>query len=59
MDSRLLCPWDSPRKNTIVVSHSFPGMEPWSPALQADALPAEKRGVVRIFSVHLTQARVL
>ena len=41
MDSRLLCPWDSPSRNPGVGSHSFPGVEPWSPALQADALPAE------------------
>ena len=45
------CPWDSPRKNTGVGYHAptpgdlpNPGIEPWSPALQADSLPAELPG---------------
>ena len=41
---RLLCPWNSPGKNTGVGCHSLlpdPGIKPWSPALQADSLPAE------------------
>ena len=43
---RLLCPWDSPSKNTGVGCHALlqgglpdPGMEPRSPTLQADSLP--------------------
>ena len=42
-----LCPWNSPGKNTGVGSHSLlqgilnPGIEPGSPALQADSLPSE------------------
>ena len=42
---RLLCPWDSPGKNTGVGCHSLspedlpnPGMEPVFPVLQADSL---------------------
>ena len=45
---QILCPWNSPGKNTGVRSHSllqgnFPylGIEPRSPALQADSLPSE------------------
>ena len=44
----LLCPWNSPGKNTGVGCHAllqgiFPtqGTEPGSPALQADSLPSE------------------
>ena len=42
--ARLLCPWNSPSKNTGVGSHSFskgfswPSDQPSSPALQADSL---------------------
>ena len=47
---RLLCPWNSPGKNTGV-GLPFPspgdlpdlGIEPMSPALQADALTSELR----------------
>ena len=46
--ARVLCPWDSPGKNTGVGCHSplqgnfpDPGIEPRSPALQVDSLPAE------------------
>ena len=45
--ARLLCPWHSPGKNTGVGCHSFsrdlpdPGIEPRSPALQADSLLTE------------------
>ena len=46
--TRLLCPWNSSGKNTGVGSYSFlqedlpdPGMEPRSPALQADSLPSK------------------
>ena len=47
----LLWSWDSPDKNTGVGSHSFlqgnlpnSGIEPRSPALQADCLPSELPG---------------
>ena len=50
--ARLLCQWNSPGKNTGVSCHSLPrgifltpGMEPQTPALQADSLqsgPSEK-----------------
>ena len=44
--ARLLCPWNSPGKNTGVVSHSLlllpdPGLEPGSPTFWADSLPSE------------------
>ena len=48
--ARLLCPWTSPGKNTGVGCHSLlqdlpdPGIEPRSPALQADCLPLEPPG---------------
>ena len=49
--ARLLCPWDSPVRNTGVGCHALlqwiflkPGIEPGSPALQADALPREPLG---------------
>ena len=51
--TRLLCPWNSPGKNTGVDSHSrgsFPGdlpnsgIEHGSPVLQADSLPSESPG---------------
>ena len=47
----LLCPWNSPGKNTEVDSHSLlqgifqtPGIKPRSPALQMDSLPSELSG---------------
>ena len=45
----LYSPWNSPGQNTGVgsLSHlqvSNPGIEPRSPALQADSLPAEPKG---------------
>ena len=47
----LCSPWNSPGQNTGVGSlsllqgnHPNPGIEPRSPALQADSLPAEPRG---------------
>ena len=46
----LLHPWNLPDKSTGVGSHSLlqdlphPGIEPGSPALQADALPWEPSG---------------
>ena len=49
--ARLPCPWSSSGKNTGVGSHSLlqwnlpdPGVEPGSPALQVDSLPAEPQG---------------
>ena len=49
--AKLLCPWDSPGKNTGVGCHFllqgiFPdaGIEPRSPTLQADSLPSEPQG---------------
>ena len=51
MDCRFLHPWDSPGKNTGVGCHFLlqgnfpnPGIEPRSPALQADALTSEPPG---------------
>ena len=47
----MVCPWDSPGKNTGVDCHSLlqgnlpdPGIEPRSPELQADCLPSEPPG---------------
>ena len=47
----MVCPWDSPGKNTGVGCHSLlqgnlpnPGIKPRSPALQADSLPSEPPG---------------
>ena len=47
----LYSPWDSPGQNTGVGCHFLlkrnlpnPGVEPRSPALQADSLPAEPQG---------------
>ena len=50
--ARLLCPWNSPGKNTGVGSGRVPspgdlpdpGIKPGSPALQADSLPSEPSG---------------
>ena len=49
--TRLLRPWDSPGEKTGVGCHALlqgdlpdPGMEPRSPALQADSLPNESPG---------------
>ena len=57
--SRLLCPWDSPGKNTGVGSHALlqgnlpdPGIEPESPALQADSLPSESPGKPYIYILY-------
>ena len=53
---RLLCPWDSPGKNTGVGSYSLlqgifptPGIKPRSPALQVDFLLSEPPG--KLFSI--------
>ena len=52
--ARLLCPWNSPGKNTGVGGHSLlqgdlpnPGINPRSPALQAGSLPSEPPGKPR------------
>ena len=48
--TRLLCPWNSPGKNTGVFAIPFsrdlpdPGIEPRSPASQAGSLPSEPPG---------------
>ena len=49
--ARLLCPWNSPGKNTGVGCHSVlwgnlphPGIEPRTPALQVDSVPTEPPG---------------
>ena len=44
--TRLLCLWDFPGKNAGVGCHFLPdpGIEPGSPALQADSLPTELQG---------------
>ena len=48
--TRFLCPWDFPGKSTRMVAIPSPGdvpdpgIEPGSPALQADALPSEPPG---------------
>ena len=49
--TRLLCPWNSPSKNSGVGSHSFlrgnlpnSGIKPRSPALQGNSLPSEPPG---------------
>ena len=60
--SRLLCPWDSPGKNTGVGCHFlFQGIFPtqglnlgllycrWSPASQVNSLPTELPGKLQIF----------
>ncbi|XDA87367.1 hypothetical protein R6Z07F_017063 [Ovis aries] len=57
--SLLLCPWDSPGKNTGVGCHSLlqdlpdPGIETASPALQVDSLPLDPSGTPS--RNHLTQ----
>jgi len=60
--ARILCPWDSPGKNTGVSRHSLlqgnlpdPRIKPGSPALQADSLP-EPSG--KIHSVTLTSLAI-
>ena len=40
----LLCPWNSPGKNTGVGCHPDPGMDSRSPALKADSLLSEPPG---------------
>ena len=46
----LYSPWNSPGQNTGVILFPSPGdlpnpgIQPWSPKLQADSLPAETQG---------------
>ena len=55
--TRLLCPWNSPGKNTGVGCLSLPspgdvpnpGIEPESPALQANSLLSELPGKLNIY----------
>ena len=53
--NRLLCPWDSPGKNTGAGCHALfqgnlsnPGIEPRAPALQGDSLPFEPPGMPKV-----------
>ena len=46
---QVLCPWNSPGKNTGVGCHSFFQMEPGSPSLQADSLLSEPAGKPSLF----------
>ena len=55
VSARLLCPWDFPGNSTGVGWHFLlqgilpdPGIEPGSPALQADALTSDPPGKPRI-----------
>ena len=54
--TRLLCPWDFPRKNAGVGCHFLlqrifpgPGIEPRSPSLQPDSLPSEPHPRAEMF----------
>ena len=54
--ARLLCPWDSPGKNTGVGFYALlqgtlpnPGIETRSPTMQADSLPSEPPGKPNFF----------
>ena len=55
--TRLLCPWNSPGKNTGVGSQPFPSpgnlsnpvIEPESPAMQADFCPSDSPGKPLIY----------
>ena len=42
--ARLLCPWNSPGKNTSPEDLPDPGIKPGSPTLQADSLLSEQPG---------------
>ena len=55
----LYSPWDSTGRDTGVGSLSFspgdlpnPGIEPSSPALQADSLPADPQGKPMVYEVN-------
>ena len=64
---RLLCPWDSPGKNTGVGCHFLPdpGTEPGSPTLQADSLLSESlekptlTGVSRKVIIHIRKLELM
>ena len=58
--ARLLCPWNSPGKNTGVGSHSLlqgnhpdPGTEPGSLTLQVDSLLSEPPGKSLLLFLYL------
>ena len=62
MVSHMKTPWSSPGKNTVVDCHSLlhrifsnPGIEPRTPALQADSLPSELPGKPTPYSVTALQ----
>ena len=50
MDCRLFCPWNSPKNTGVGLPFpppgdlTVPGIEPWSPTLQADSLPLSHQG---------------
>ena len=50
--TRLLCPWNSPGKNTGVGSIPFSRGKPRSPALQVDSLPYETPGKLQMLAAH-------
>ena len=59
--ARLLCPWDSPDKNTGVGCHFSPGhlpdpgIEPESPALQGDSMTSEPPRKLPYLGEHSTK----
>ena len=61
--ARLLCPWDSPGRNTAVDCHALlqgiSGIEPRSPALQADSLssepPGKAQGQIKTFNHYILE----
>ena len=56
--TRLLCPWDSPGHSLLQGIFPTPGMEPGSPALQADSLPTEPLDGVCVCVCVCVRARV-
>ena len=63
--ARLLCPWDSPGKNTgvgclFLLQGNFlePGIKLGSPTLQADFLPSEPPGKLILKSLKAFQAYI-
>ena len=66
--ARLLCPWNSPGRNTGVFNEILPfpspedvpdpGIKPRSPALQADSLPAEVKREAQPPDIFLIRWRV-
>ena len=66
LPARLLCPWDSPDKNTGVglpfPSPRYlpdPGIEPETPALQTDSLPSAPPKCQHIQSIYRVQETML